>query len=101
MTITYDNATNTWSIVLEAQDVKPWARYRARLKELRHEPISNNEAMKFLVGDAWKTAKQWTRTATQEAKQRAYENATPAQQAAAQDAAEAALMAAIGFDPEA
>jgi hypothetical protein len=101
MTITYDNATNTWSVQLEAQDVHPWARYRARLKDVRHEPISNNEAMKILVFDAWKVAKQWTRTTTQEAKQRAFENADAATQAAAQEAAEAALMAAIGFNPEA
>jgi len=101
MTITYDNGAQTWTIALEPNDVHPWARYRARLKELRHEPISNNEAMKFLVGDAWKTAKQWTRTATNQAQQRAYENADPATKEAAQEAAEAALAAVIGFDPEA
>lgn len=101
MTITYDNGTQTWTIALEPNDVHPWARYRARLKEVKHEPISQKEAMTILVGDAWKAARQWTRTATQEAKQRAYENADVATQAAAQDAAEAALMAAIGFDPEA
>ena len=101
MTITYDNGTNTWSIVLEPGDAHPWARYRARLKELRHEPITQKEAMTILVSGAWKEAKQWTRTATNEARQRAYENADPLTRAVAQDAAEAALMAAIGFDPEA
>lgn len=101
MTFSYDNGTKTWSIQLDAKEEGIWARYRARLKELRHEPISNNEAMKILVSDAWKAARQWTRMATQEAKQRAFENADAATQAAAQDAAEAALMAAIGFNPEA
>ncbi len=101
MTITYDNATDTWSVRLEPGEVTIWARYRARLKDVRHEPISNNEAMKILVGGAWKEAKQWTRTTTNEARQRAYENADPLTQAVAQEAAEAALMAAIGFDPEA
>ena len=101
MTITYDNATQTWSIQLEPNDVTIWARYRARLKDVRHEPISHREAMIILVGDAWKQAKIWTRTQTKELRDRAYENATPAQQAAAQAAAEAALEAALGFDPEA
>ena len=36
MTITYDNATATWSVQLEANDTRTWARYRARLKEVRH-----------------------------------------------------------------
>jgi len=101
MVFTYDNATTTWTVQLEPGEVNIWARYRARLKELRHEPISQKEAMTILVNGAWKDAKQWTRTATNEARQRAYENADAATQAAAQDAAEAALMAAIGFDPEA
>jgi hypothetical protein len=101
MTITYDNGTQTWSVQLEPNDIHPWARYRARLKDVRHEPISHNEAMKILVFDAWRQAKIWTRTQTKELRDRAYENATPAQQEAAQAAAEAALEAAIGFDPEA
>lgn len=101
MTISYDNTTKTWTIQLEASEESIWARYRARLKDQLHEPVTNREAMKILVGDAWKAAKQWTRTATKEARERAYANADPATQEAAQDAAEAALMAAIGFDPEA
>lgn len=101
MTITYDNATQTWSVTLEAGEESIWKRYRARLKDVRHEGISNNEAMKILLGDAWKQAKLWTRTQTKELRQRAYDNATPAAQEAAQAAAEAALEAAIGFDPEA
>lgn len=101
MTFSYDNGTKTWSIQLEASEESIWARYRARLKDQEHQPVSNNAAMKTLVSDAWKAAKQWTRSATKEARERAYATATPAQQEAAQAAAEAAADAAIGFDPEA
>jgi hypothetical protein len=101
MTISYDTGTQTWTLALEPDEVSLWKRYRARLKDVRHEPISNNEAMKILVFDAWKQARIWTRTQTKELRERAYANADPALQDAAQAAAEAALEAALGFDPEA
>lgn len=101
MTISYDNTTKTWTIQLEPNEESVWARYRARLKDQEHQPVTNNGAMKTLVSDAWKAAKQWTRTATNQARERAFDQATPTQQEAARDAAEAAIAAAIGFDPEA
>lgn len=101
MTVTYDNATASWTIVLDPNDVAWWPIYRARLKDVRHEPITNKEAMRILVNDAWKTAKQWTRTATKEARERAYAAVDQATQDAAKDAATAAADAVIGFDPEA
>lgn len=101
MQITYNAATTTWTVTLEAEEVRVWARYRARLKDARHEPISQREAMRILLGDAWKAARQWTRTATKEALERAYANVDAGTQATAQEAASAALAAAIGFDPEA
>src|SRR5574343_965880 len=98
MLFDYTPATKTWTVQLEPQEEAIWLRYRARLKDQLHAPVTNREAMKILVSDAWKAAKQWTRTATTQAREKAFEQATPAQQEAARDAAEAALAAAIGFD---
>lgn len=101
MLFDYDNATATWTIQLEPGEVHAWARYRARLQEQERGPVTQKAAMKGLVTEAWKAARQWARSATKAAQDRAFQAADAATQEAARDAADAALAAVIGFDPEA
>jgi len=97
MTVTYDAPTEKWVVRLDPADVKPFNRYRARLRDQLHEPVGMREAMARLLDAAWQDRRVWADNLTKMLRQAAVEAATAEQMAAL----EAATDAALGFDPEA